>query len=193
MCVQNICFKFRMFSLNKKSCRMRKKGDLSNFEILTPNHLAPTAMPFRNWLSKGIFPKNHQLDLYRECSNKESEQQFFGWKCLVHVRGQWPDCFKLTRRQQWASLHAQHRRPHHRLRITVHVGSPKFDNKWLEKCFYPNDSCFLLQNSDGSDNIWRKQHESMDQSCLALMVQADSHISLAHCRSLSPSSQRHRA
>lgn len=75
MCVQNICFKFRMFSLNKKSCRMRKKGDLSNFEILTPNHLAPTAMPFRNWLSKGIFPKNHQLDLYRECSNKESEQQ----------------------------------------------------------------------------------------------------------------------
>lgn len=33
---------------------MRKKGDLSNFEILTPNHLAPTAMPFRNVLSKGF-------------------------------------------------------------------------------------------------------------------------------------------
>jgi len=34
-----------------------------------------------------------------------------------------------------------------------------------------DESQFLLQHSDGRVRIWRKQHESMDPSCLVSMVQ----------------------
>ncbi len=37
---------------------------------------------------------------------------------------------------------------------------------------WSDKSCFLLRYSDGSVRIWRKQHESMDPSCLDSMVQA---------------------
>ncbi len=36
-----------------------------------------------------------------------------------------------------------------------------------------DESRFLLQHSDDRVRIWRKEHESMDPSCLVSMVQAD--------------------
>ncbi len=38
---------------------------------------------------------------------------------------------------------------------------------------WSNESRFLLQHSDGMVRIWRKEHESMDPSCLVSTVQAD--------------------
>jgi len=37
---------------------------------------------------------------------------------------------------------------------------------------WSDESRFLLQHSDGRVRIWRKEHESMDPSCLVLTVQA---------------------
>ncbi len=37
---------------------------------------------------------------------------------------------------------------------------------------WSDESWFLLRYSDGRVKIWRKEHESMDPSCLVLMVQA---------------------
>ncbi len=37
---------------------------------------------------------------------------------------------------------------------------------------WSDESRFLLRHSDGRVRIWRKEHESMDPSCLVLMVQA---------------------
>ncbi len=37
---------------------------------------------------------------------------------------------------------------------------------------WSDESRFLLRHSDGRVRIWRKEHESMDPSCLASMVQA---------------------
>ncbi len=37
---------------------------------------------------------------------------------------------------------------------------------------WSNESRFLLRHSDGRVKIWRKEHESMDPSCLVSMVQA---------------------
>ncbi len=39
---------------------------------------------------------------------------------------------------------------------------------------WSDESRFLLQHSDGRVRIWRKEHESMDPSCLASTVQAGS-------------------
>ncbi len=43
-----------------------------------------------------------------------------------------------------------------------------------EKSFvaWSDESWFLLWHSDGRVRIWRKEHESMDQSCLVSTVQA---------------------
>ena len=41
-----------------------------------------------------------------------------------------------------------------------------------KKVAWSDESRFLLCYSDGRVRIWRKQHESMDLSCLVSMVQA---------------------
>lgn len=43
--------------------------------------------------SLGFFHRSISRD-YRMVG-KEENIQFSGWKCLVDVRGEWPDCFKL--------------------------------------------------------------------------------------------------
>ncbi len=48
-------------------------------------------------------------------------------------------------------------------------------NCTIEDCknvAWSDESRFLLRHSDGSVIIWRKEHESMDPSCLVSMVQA---------------------
>ncbi len=48
-------------------------------------------------------------------------------------------------------------------------------NWTIEDCknvAWSDESRFLLQHSDGRVRIWRKEHESMDPSCLVSMVQA---------------------
>ncbi len=42
---------------------------------------------------------------------------------------------------------------------------------WRNVAWY-DESRFLLRHSDGRVRIWRKEHESMDPSCLVSMVQA---------------------
>ncbi len=46
------------------------------------------------------------------------------------------------------------------------------DNRRLENVVLSEESRFLLRHSDGRVRIWRKEHESMDPSCLVSMVQA---------------------
>ncbi len=41
----------------------------------------------------------------------------------------------------------------------------------LENVAWSDESRFLLRHSDGRVRIWRKDHESMDQSCLVSTVQ----------------------
>ncbi len=55
---------------------------------------------------------------------------------------------------------------------TIRTGSPKLDNRRLEKVALSEESRFLLRHSDGRVRIWRNEHESMDPSCLVSMVQA---------------------
>ncbi len=48
-------------------------------------------------------------------------------------------------------------------------------NWTIEDCkivAWSNESRFLLRHSDGGVRIWRKEHESMDPSCLVSTVQA---------------------
>ncbi len=52
----------------------------------------------------------------------------------------------------------------------------KAHQNWeIEDCTnvaWSDESRFLLRRSDGRVRIWRKEHESMDPSCLVSMVQA---------------------
>ncbi len=41
-----------------------------------------------------------------------------------------------------------------------------------KNCAWSNESRFLLRHSDGRARIWRKEHESMNPSCLVSKVQA---------------------
>ncbi len=41
-----------------------------------------------------------------------------------------------------------------------------------KKVAWSDESWFMLRHSDGAIRIWRKEHESMDPSCLVSMVQA---------------------
>ncbi len=65
--------------------------------------------------------------------------------------------------------HRCHSCPKNSTRSLEHTGSPKLDNRSLEKC---DESRFLLRHSDGRVRIWRKEHESMDPSCLVSTFQA---------------------
>ncbi len=53
-----------------------------------------------------------------------------------------------------------------------HRITKKLDNRKLENFAWSDESQFLLQHSDGRFRICRKEHESMDPSCLVSMVQA---------------------
>ncbi len=87
-----------------------------------------------------------------------------------------------TTRRTLKHMGYSRRRPHwvpllsakNRKQAIIRTGSPKLDNKRLKKIkiAWSDISQFLLQHSDGRVRIWRKEHESMDPSCLVLMVQA---------------------
>ncbi len=73
------------------------------------------------------------------------------------------------------------RRPHNRClscqleqetEVTICMGSPKLDNRRLEKVAWSDESQFLLQLLESRVRIWHKQHESMDPFCLASAIQA---------------------
>ncbi len=60
------------------------------------------------------------------------------------------------------------------MEATIRTGSPKFDNRRLEKCclVWWVSVSLLLRHWDGRVRILRKEHESMDPSCLVSTVQA---------------------
>ncbi len=60
------------------------------------------------------------------------------------------------------------------MEATIRTGSPKFDNRRLEKrCLvWWVSVSLLLRHWDGRVRILRKEHESMDPSCLVSTVQA---------------------
>ncbi len=53
----------------------------------------------------------------------------------------------------------------------IKPGSPKLDNRRLENVAWSGLN-FCCDISDGRVRIWRKEHESMDPSCLVSMAQA---------------------
>ncbi len=137
--------------------------------------------------------------VYREWSGKEkvsSERQLCGWKCLVDVRGQRrmdrlvrddrkATVTQITPRynqvmQNTISEHTTHRtlkqmgsssrRPHR-----VPLLSDKNSTRRIQFTqTHQNWTRFLLlqKSTDGRVRIWRKDHESMDPSCLVSAVQA---------------------
>ncbi len=88
---------------------------------------------------------------------------------------------KRTTRRTLKQMNYSSRRPHkvpllsaknrkRRLQFTQ-----AHQNWTIEDCknvSWSDESRFLLRHSDGRVRIWRKEHESMDPSCLVSMVQA---------------------
>ncbi len=176
---------------------MGKKGDLSDFErgmVLGARRAGLSISKTADLLGLSHTTISR---VYREWSEKEkisSERPLCGRKCLVDVRGQRRmgrlvrDDRKTTVTQKNHSLQPRYaeyhlwtlstlkqmgyssRRSH--WVPTIHSGSPKLDNIRLENVAWSDESRFLLQHSDGRVRIWRKEHESMDPSCLVSMVQA---------------------
>ncbi len=178
---------------------MGKKGDLSDFErgmVLGARRagLSISKTAYLLGLSHTTISR-----VYREWSEKEkisSERQLCGRKCLVDVRGQrrmgrlvrddrkttvtqkntrynqdmQNTISERTTRRTLKQMGYSSRRSH--WVPTIHTGSPKLDNIRLENVAWSDESRFLLQHSDGRVRIWRKEHESMDPSCLVSMVQA---------------------
>ncbi len=92
------------------------------------------------------FSRTTIVRVYREWSEKEkisSERQLCGRKCLVDVRVQ------------------------RRMGRLV-----RDDRKATVTQIITRYNQFLLRYSDGRVRIWRKEHESMDPSCLVSLVQA---------------------
>ncbi len=75
-----------------------------------------------------------------------------------------------SRRPHWVPvLSAKNRETE----ATIHTGSLKLDSRRIGKnVAWSDESRFLLWHSDGRVRIWRKEHESMDPSCLVSTVQA---------------------
>ncbi len=59
-----------------------------------------------------------------------------------------------------------------KLRLQFTQGHQNWTIKDWKNVVWSDESRFLLQHSDGRDRIWRKEHESMDPSCLVSTVQA---------------------
>ncbi len=139
--------------------------------------------------------------VYREWSEKEkisSERQLWGWKCLVDVRGQRrldrlvrddrkATVTQITTRynqgmQNTISEHTTHRtlkqmgyrRPHRVPLLSTKNRKRRlqFAQAHWKNVSWSDESRFLLRHSDGRVRIWRKEHESMDPSCLVSKVQA---------------------
>ncbi len=57
-------------------------------------------------------------------------------------------------------------------RLQFAQGHQNWTIKDWKNIAWSDESRFLLRHSDGRDRIWRKEHESMDPSCLVSTVQA---------------------
>ncbi len=86
-----------------------------------------------------------------------------------------------TTRRTLKQMGSSSRRPHRvPLRSdknsTRRIQFTKTHQNWtiedLQNVAWSDESRFLLRHSDGRVRIWRKEHESMDLSCLVSMVQA---------------------
>ncbi len=129
-----------------------------------------------------------------------SERQLCERKCLVDVRGQRRMCrlvgddskttvtqiiTRYNQGMQNTSLNTQHLKHWSRWSTAaedhtgcrscqLRTGNGGYNSHRLNKIVSRNweESRFLLQHSDVRVRIWRKEHESMDPSCLVSMVQA---------------------
>ncbi len=86
-----------------------------------------------------------------------------------------------TTRRTLKQMGSSSRRPHRVLLLsaknrTRRIQFTQDHQNWtIEDCknvAWSDESWFLLQHSDGRVRIWRKEHESMDPSCLVSTVQA---------------------
>ncbi len=81
-----------------------------------------------------------------------------------------------TTRRTLKQMCSSSRRPH-RVPLLSDKNRKRRQNWTIEDCKnvdWSDESWFLLQYSDVRVRIWRKEHESMDPSCLVSMVQAGS-------------------
>ncbi len=131
-----------------------------------------------------------------------SERQLCGRKCLVDVRGQrrmgrlvrddrkttitqittrynqdmQKTLSERTTRRTLKQMGSSSRTPHRVPLLSAKNRKQETNQNWTIEDWknvpWSDESWFLLLHSDGRVIIWRKEHESMDPSCLVSMVQA---------------------
>ncbi len=88
---------------------------------------------------------------------------------------------ELTTRRTLKQMGSSSRRPHRvpllsdknrKRRIQFTQAQQNWSIEDWKNCAWSDESWFLLQHSDGRVRVWRKEHESMDSSCLVSTVQA---------------------
>ncbi len=86
-----------------------------------------------------------------------------------------------TRRRTLKQMGYSSRRPHRVPLLSANIRKRRLQftqahQNWTiedwKNVAWSDESRFLLRHSDGRVRIWRKEHESMDSSCLVSMVQA---------------------
>ncbi len=162
---------------------MGKKGDLSDFECGMVVGARRAGLSISKTADLLGFSRTTISSVYREWSEKEkisSEWQLCGWKCLVDVRGE-RRMGRLVRdvrnlKQMGYSSRRLHRvlllSAKNRKRLQFTLAHQNWTIEDWKNVAWSDESRFLLRHSDGRVRIWRKEHESMDPSCLVSTVQA---------------------